>query len=86
VLLASFRRPTDAPLPVRLADAAPPAPIDLSEGGANRHRVATGENLSVIAGRYGITVDDLVRANPRVEPNRIVAGEWIDIPQRAGSE
>jgi LysM repeat protein len=85
VLLASFRRPADAPLTVRFAEAEAPASIELTEG-ANRHQVATGENLSVIAGRYGVTIDELVRANPRVEPNRILAGEWIDIPQRGGSD
>ncbi|HUP52110.1 MAG TPA: D-alanyl-D-alanine carboxypeptidase/D-alanyl-D-alanine-endopeptidase [Longimicrobiales bacterium] len=85
VLLASFRRPADAPLTVRFAEAEPPASIELTEG-ANRHQIATGENLSVIAGRYGVTIDELVRANPRVEPNRILAGEWIDIPQRGGSD
>jgi D-alanyl-D-alanine carboxypeptidase/D-alanyl-D-alanine-endopeptidase (penicillin-binding protein 4) len=85
VLLASFRRPADAPLTVRFAEAEPPTSIELTEG-ANRHQVATGENLSVIAGRYGVTIDELVRANPRVEPNRILAGDWIDIPQRGGSD
>jgi serine-type D-Ala-D-Ala carboxypeptidase/endopeptidase (penicillin-binding protein 4) len=85
VLLASFRRPAHAPLTVRFADAAPPVSIELTEA-ANRHQVATGENLSVIAGRYGVTVDELVRANPRVEPNRILTGDWIEIPQRGGSD
>ncbi|HUF76542.1 MAG TPA: D-alanyl-D-alanine carboxypeptidase/D-alanyl-D-alanine-endopeptidase, partial [Longimicrobiales bacterium] len=85
VILASFRRPTPPTFRIEMADATPmPAgePLD----GPNRHRVATGENLSVIAGRYGVTVDELVRANPRVEPDRILTGQWIDIPQRGGGD
>ena len=85
VLLASFRRPTPPAVPVRMAEAAPAAAIAPTEV-PNRHRVATGENLSVIAGRYGVSLDDLVRANPRVEPHLIVVGQWIDIPQRDGSD
>ena len=85
VLLASFRRP-EAYLPtVRFAEA-PSAPAGEVRDGANRHQVSSGENLSTIAGRYGVTLDELVRANPAVEPNRILAGQWLDIPQRGGSE
>jgi LysM repeat protein len=85
VLLASFRRVTPTPLTVRFADATAPASADVA-GGANRHQVARGENLSAIAGRYGVTVDELARANPLVEPNRILTGQWIDIPQRGGTD
>jgi len=46
-----------------------------------RHRVATGENLSTIALRYDVSVDDILSANPRVDANRIRAGEWIVIPR-----
>jgi LysM repeat protein len=50
----------------------------------DRHRVARGENLTAIAYRYGVTVDEILRVNPRVELHRIVAGQWLDIPQRGG--
>jgi LysM repeat protein len=83
VLLASFRR-AQAPEPAVHMAAAPSAPTDILAG-SNRHRIASGENLSAIAGRYGLTVDELVRANPLVEPNRIIAGQWIEIPQRGAS-
>lgn len=85
VLLASFRRETPPVLAVRMVEG-PPEPMLEPTDGPNRHRVASGENLSVIAGRYGVTVDELVRANPLVEPNRISAGQWLEIPQRGGSD
>jgi serine-type D-Ala-D-Ala carboxypeptidase/endopeptidase (penicillin-binding protein 4) len=79
--LASFRR---------LADRIPPivaeteAPLSSLSGLSDRHRVARGENLTTIANRYGVTIDEILRANPRIEPNRIMAGQWIEIPARGG--
>ena len=49
-----------------------------------RYQVRNGENLTFIARRYGLTIDDVLRANPRLEPNRIYAGQWLIIPQRSG--
>jgi len=84
VLLASFQRPTASAPMVRFAGASM-TPVEPTEG-AGRHRVVTGESLSVIAGRYGLSIDELTRANPLVEPDRLLAGQWIDIPQRPASE
>jgi len=84
VLLASFRRAPGRVPPLLLAETPlPRRPID---EGRDRHRVSSGENLTVIANRYGVTLDDLLRANPRVEPNRITAGQWIEIPLPGGTE
>jgi LysM repeat protein len=47
--------------------------------------VASGENLSSIAVRYGVSLDEILRLNPQIEPNRIMPGEWIDVPQQGGS-
>ena len=51
---------------------------------SQRYRVRAGDNLSVIAYRYGLTLGEMLRANPRVEPNRILVGQWLTIPQRGG--
>jgi LysM repeat protein len=52
----------------------------------NRHRVSSGESLTVIADHYGVTLSDLLQANPRVEANRIRAGQWLEIPARGSSD
>jgi LysM repeat protein len=79
--LAEFRRAAgEAPLVA--AETPPPSRRVLSA--TDRHRVARGENLTAIAYRYGVTVDEILRVNPRVELHRIVAGQWLDIPQRGG--
>lgn len=44
-----------------------------------RHRVAAGENLSVIAARFRTRVSEIVRANPGLSPDRVRAGQLITV-------
>ena len=44
------------------------------------HVVEPGENLTVIAARYGTTVDAIVQANDIVNPNLIYVGQRLIIP------
>lgn len=46
------------------------------------HTVASGENLTVIAKKYGVTVDDLRKANTSIKGDKIKAGEKITIPAK----
>ncbi|MGD2046598.1 MAG: D-alanyl-D-alanine carboxypeptidase/D-alanyl-D-alanine-endopeptidase, partial [Gemmatimonadota bacterium] len=86
VLLASFQRAPDRVPALQVVDAEVTAGAAARTAAANRHQVTPGENLSVIASRYRLTVDELLTANPRIEPDRIVTGQWIEIPTRAGSD
>lgn len=52
---------------------------------SERHRVARGENLGGIARSYGVTVNEMLQANPRIERNRIIAGQWLEIPKHRGN-
>ena len=52
---------------------------------SERHRVARGENLGGIAISYGVTVNEILQANPRIERNRIIAGQWLEIPKHRGN-
>jgi D-alanyl-D-alanine carboxypeptidase/D-alanyl-D-alanine-endopeptidase (penicillin-binding protein 4) len=79
--LAEFRRAPDQ-VPDIVAET-PPPDRGLTAFTA-RHQVARGENLTAIAYRYGVTVPEILRVNPRVSANRIVAGQWLEIPQRGG--
>jgi D-alanyl-D-alanine carboxypeptidase/D-alanyl-D-alanine-endopeptidase (penicillin-binding protein 4) len=47
------------------------------------HRVARGETLEAIAGRYGFTVDAILEANPGLQPRRMQAGATIRLPAEA---
>jgi D-alanyl-D-alanine carboxypeptidase/D-alanyl-D-alanine-endopeptidase (penicillin-binding protein 4) len=50
------------------------------------HTVAKGENLTVIARRYGITLNALVAANPRMSPRRLMPGVTLAVPARDAGE
>ena len=80
--LAEFRR-SPGRVPAIVAETE--APVSPSTAFNDRHRVARGENLSGIARRYGVTIDEILRVNPRVDRNRIMAGQWLEIPAQGGS-
>lgn len=77
--LASFDRGLTSAAQV-LADASSVQSPELA--GAARHRIGPGENLTVIARRYGVALADLMSANPSVDVNRIFAGQWLVIPRQ----
>lgn len=82
VRLAEFRRP-DGEAPVLATEESVASPVRATAF-SDRHRVARGENLSAIAQRYGVTVGEIINVNPRLEPNRIIAGQWLELPRRGG--
>lgn len=53
-------------------------------GNPERYRVHSGDNLSEIADRYGLTLGEILQANPRIKPNQIIPGQWLRIPQQSG--
>lgn len=52
----------------------------------DHHVVQPGETLYRIALRYGLTMDDLIRANNLVNPNRIIVGQTLSIPGTTPAE
>jgi len=49
-------------------------------GPAGYHVVSYGESLTAIAWKYGVSVEDLVRANGLPNPNFVFAGQRLVIP------
>ena len=48
------------------------------------HIIVSGENLSAIAKRYHIDINDLLAANPQIKnKNRIMVGQRLKIPHAA---
>jgi LysM repeat protein len=51
------------------------------------YTVRQGDTYGSIAATFGVTVDDLIKANPSVDPNALPIGQVLVIPVRpAGSE
>lgn len=77
--------PTVAPAPSAPIEVAPPPPVRPTPGPApaaapRTHKVAKGENLTVIAKKYGVSVNALVAANPKLSPRRLMAGAVLRVP------
>ena len=85
---------TPAPLPSRVdipaggfetegrpATASRPAPAKASARRAGTHTVRQGETLYRIANRYGVTVDDLRRANRMSRSASLRVGQRLSVPE-----
>lgn len=70
--------PTDPPAPTqRVAIAPTPTPVPTTRA----YRVRSGDNLHAIAQRFGLTIGQLLAANPDItDPNRITVGQTLIIP------
>ena len=51
------------------------------EARGTRHTVQTGESLSQIAQQYGVSVEQILAANGLDDPNTIIVGQELLIPQ-----
>ncbi len=66
------------------ADPAPqPAAVPAAAPAATVHTVERGQNLTVIARMYGVTVAAIVETNGITNPSRIFAGQRLTIPGAA---
>lgn len=65
--------------------AAPPDQAPPSYDKVEIYIVKPGENLSLIAARYHVSVSDIVKANPSIDPNKIRDGQSIGIPIKSGA-
>ena len=64
--------------PAKKQAAAQPA----KQAKASSHEVKSGENFTVIAKKYGVTIDELRAANPNVKGDRIRAGDKVNVPAK----
>jgi murein DD-endopeptidase MepM/ murein hydrolase activator NlpD len=50
------------------------------------HKVKSGESLEKIARNYGVSVQELIKANKNINPNRLKVGENLCIPQKTSAK
>jgi LysM repeat protein len=82
--------PTNPPAATRIGEGLNPAsgnstrPTAINAGrpatAARTHVVKPGETPVAIAKQYGIKLDDLLRANPGLDPKRMRSGKTLNIP------
>ncbi len=53
--------------------------------GPSAYTVRPGDTLSRIASQFGITVDDIVRANNIADPNTLAEGQVVTIPAHSAN-
>ncbi len=84
--LGGSASPTPEPSPS--AEATPvPTATPVPEPTPQAYIVKSGDTLSKIASAYGLSVEELLAANPQItDPNKIQIGDAIVIPQPVPSE
>jgi murein DD-endopeptidase MepM/ murein hydrolase activator NlpD len=50
------------------------------------HKVKSGESLEKIARNYGVSVQELIKANKNINPNKLKVGENLCIPQNTSAK
>ena len=76
--------PASSPTPVAEAPAPSPSPEaspEAPEAGPRTHVIESGDNLWNLARRFDISLDELMVANPGINPNRLRPGMEIVIPE-----
>lgn len=53
----------------------------VSTGGRRTYTIQAGDTFSGIADQFGITLEELIAANPDVDPTSLVAGDVITLPE-----
>jgi LysM repeat protein len=71
--------PTETQVPEGSSEPILPTPTPF------KHTIQTNDTLSGIAFQYGVLLDRLIAANPTVNPNFLVPGEELTIPNSEGS-
>jgi LysM repeat protein len=81
-------QPTATPAPSASAGpSAEASPTPVPTPAQVVHVVKANETLSKIAATYGVTIDQILAANPSIKnPNKIAVGDEIVIPQALPSE
>ncbi len=70
----STQSPSETPESLIVAETPPPSPTPFT------YAIQSGDTISSIALKFGVSMDDLQAANPEVSPNTMSIGQVIKIP------
>ncbi len=74
---------TDTPLPAEPPATDTPGPTNTPSSLGSTYTVQAGDIPETIAAQFGITVEELLAANPDVDPNNLQIGQVLIIPPAA---
>jgi len=57
----------------------------VSTGGRRTYTIRSGDTFSAVAERFGITLEDLVAANPDLDPIGLQDGDVVNLPETASN-
>jgi LysM repeat protein len=63
------------------AEETTPTPLPSPTSTPYQYTIVSGDTLLVLAARFNLTLDDLLSANPEVDPYLLLVGDTIIIPQ-----
>jgi LysM repeat protein len=72
--LTSTQKPTQTPEPLIVAETPLPSPTPFT------YTIKSGDTISSIALKFGVSMGDLQAANPEISPNTMSIGQVIKIP------
>lgn len=84
ITLAPYRTPTSMPTPARPTATLPPIVTPGPSPTPLTHLVQANDTLLGIAVRYGVALEDLLAANPGVNPRFLSIGQAVVIPGPEG--
>lgn len=80
IQLSPYHTPTVTATPSSQEGESTPTPPAAPTPTPFLYQIQSGDTLLVIANRYNVTLDDLLAANPEIDPNFLIVGEEIIIP------
>jgi LysM repeat protein len=66
--------------PQKQARKKPRNPVQRTPSGARFYTVRSGDNLSTIAAKTGVSVDTILELNPTLDPQGLVNGQRVKLP------
>lgn len=71
--------PAELPTPRVIGEGA------VQPGGGSTYTVRSGDTLAAIAERFGLSLDELVAANPGLDPRALTVGDSVRLPELSGT-
>ncbi len=85
VVAPTYRGPVYSNPPPAAAPSAPVAPQGQVARPGGQYSVVSGDTLTAVAARHGVSLESLVAANPQIrDPNKIWPGDRVAIPTDGG--